>query len=102
MCTRPFLTFSRCSNLNLLLGLAGLRAYTLNGFDDILALHGVAENDVLAIKPRAWNGRNEELRAISILTSISHREKVGLGVAKLEVFVGELHSRETVHSPYQI
>lgn len=31
-----------------------------------------------------------ELRAVGVLSSVGHREETGTGVAKLEVFVGEL------------
>ena len=57
------LSLTRIGDGDLVLGLAGLRAFSLDGLDDILAGDDFSEDDVLAIEPWAGNGGDEELRS---------------------------------------
>jgi len=45
---------------------------------------------VLAVEPGGDDGGDEELGAVGVGTSVGHGEKAGLGVAELEVLIGEL------------
>jgi len=45
---------------------------------------------VLAIQPAGDDGGDEELRAVSVGTGVSHGEKSWLGVLSNEVLIGEL------------
>merc|ERR1711879_467995 len=84
------LDLTRGSDLDLLLGLAGLGADALDGLDDVLTLDDFAEDDVLAIEPWAWDGGDEELGSVGVLASVGHGEEVWLGVLELEVLIGKL------------
>lgn len=57
------LGLTRVGDGDLVLGLAGLRAFSLDGLDDILAGDNLAEDDVLAVEPWARDGGDEELRS---------------------------------------
>ena len=82
-------------DLDLLPGLAGLRAEALDVLDNVLALDDLAEDDVpvsgrirkstaldnlqsrkgadvLAVEPGAGNGGDEELRAVGVLAGVGH------------------------------
>lgn len=60
------------------------------------------EDDVSTIEPRGYNGGNEELRAVGVLSSVSHGQKTGLGVLELEVLVCGLHRSDTVKREYRM
>jgi len=42
---------------------------------------------MLAIEPASGYGGDEELRSVGVRSSISHREKAGLGVLAREVLI---------------
>ena len=68
------LALAAVSHHNLLAGLSRLRAKTLDLLDDIHPLHNLAEHHVLAIQPLGLSGADEELGAVSVWSSIGHRE----------------------------
>ena len=74
----------------LLRGGAALGAAALESLDDIHALNDLAEDDVLAIEPWAWDGGDEELGAVSVLAGVCHGKKTWAGVLVLEVLISEL------------
>ena len=69
-----FLALAAVSDHNLLGGLAGLGTKALDLLDDIHPLHHLAEHHVLAIQPLGLSGADEELGAVSVWSSIGHRE----------------------------
>jgi len=87
---KSHLELTAIGNDKLLLWRAAAGAEALHLLDDLLTVDDLAEDDVLAVQPRAWHRGDEELRAVGVWTSVSHREKVWLGVLELEVLVGEL------------
>lgn len=50
----------------------------------------LAEDNVLAVEPGSYNGRDEKLGAVGIGAGVSHREEERLAVCEFEVFIGEL------------
>lgn len=55
--------------------------------DDIESFDDLAEDDVLAVQPRGWDGGDEELGALGVWSSIGHAEVSRSSVLDLEVFV---------------
>ena len=47
----------------------------------------LTEDDVLAVEPGGHDGGDEELRAVRVRASVSHREEEGLIVLELEVLI---------------
>merc|ERR1712093_384891 len=50
----------------------------------------MAEDDVLAVEPVAWDEAEEELRAVGVWARVGHREVASLRVFRGEVLVLEL------------
>ena len=69
-----FLALATVSDGDLLGSLAGLGTKALDLLDDIHPLHNLAEHHVLAIQPLGLSGADEELGAVSVWSSIGHRE----------------------------
>lgn len=74
------------------LNLAAVAACGLDRLDNPegVLVGDLAEDDVLTIQPRGDDGGDEELGAVGVGASVGHGEKSRLGVAVLEVLVGEL------------
>jgi len=53
-------------------------------------LHHRSKHHVLSVQPCCLGSAEEELRAIGVLASVSHRQDSGSGVLEGEVLVGEL------------
>ena len=70
-------------------GCSALRAYALDGLDDVHALDDGAEHDVLAVQPRGLVGAQEELGAVGVGAGVGHGEDARARVAELEVLVLE-------------
>ncbi|KAH3665063.1 hypothetical protein OGATHE_003878 [Ogataea polymorpha] len=85
-----YLQLTRVGDLDPGTGGAGSRAELLNGLDNIVALDNLAKDNVLAVQPRTWNSRDEELGAVGVWTSIGHRKQTRLRVLVVEVLVREL------------
>lgn len=62
----------------------------MNGINNCLSINDLAENDVLTIEPGAWHKGQEELGAVGVWSSVSHRQHVGLSVFKGETLISEL------------
>ena len=73
-------------------GCSALRAYALDGLDDVHALDDGAEHDVLAVQPRGLVGAQEELRAVGVGAGVGHGKDSRASVLQLEVLILELHS----------
>ena len=58
--------------------------------NDVHAVKHLAKDDVLAVKPRGDDRRDEELGAVRVAPGVGHGEEPGAGVAELEVLVLEL------------
>lgn len=71
-------------------GLAGHGAVGLDGLDHVHTLGDLAEDDVLAVEPWAWDGGDEELGAIRVGPGVRHGEQAGLFVLLYKVLVLEL------------
>lgn len=71
-------------------GLAAAATLSLNSLDYVKTLGNLAEDDVLAVEPRARHSRDEELRTVRVRAGVGHRELTRLGVLDLEVLVGKL------------
>ena len=50
------------------------------------------EDDVSTIEPGGHNGGDEELRAVGVLSGVSHGKDTGLGVLELEVLIYAIQS----------
>jgi hypothetical protein len=61
-------------NNNLLAGLAVLGAIGLDLLDNVHALNNLSEDNVPVVQPGGLHGRQEELGAIGVGASVSHRE----------------------------
>jgi len=48
------------------------------------------KDDVLAVEVAEWNGGNEELGAVGVLSGVGHREQTWFGVLVVEILVCEL------------
>lgn len=59
---------------DLLAGLSVLRAVGLDLLDNVHALDNLSEDDVPVVQPGGLHGRQEELGAIGVGASVSHRE----------------------------
>ena len=68
------LTLSTVGDCDLPGRLSSLGAEALDLLDDIHPLHNLAEHHVLAIQPLGLSGADEELGAVSVWSSIGHRE----------------------------
>ncbi|GIX66173.1 pentatricopeptide repeat-containing protein [Babesia caballi] len=70
-------------------GGAAARAEALHLLHDVHALGHLAEDDVLAVQPRAGHGGDEELAAVGVGAAVGHGEQPGLAVLDGEVLVVE-------------
>ena len=87
---------------NLLRRSAAARAHSLNLLHNVHSLDDLSEHHVVTVEPLGLhlpmttkqmdNRRNEELRAVRVLSSVRHRQDTRSGVLQLEVLVGELLS----------
>ena len=84
------LELAAVGNRNLLGGLAGLRTHSLDSLDHVQALNNLAEDDVLAVQPRAGDRADEELGTVGVRASVSHRQDTGTSVLVDEVLISEL------------
>lgn len=84
------LELSAVGDDDLLGGLAGLRANSLDGLDDIQALNNLAEDNVLAVQPGAGDSANEELGSVGVGASVSHGKDTSASVLVDEVLISEL------------
>jgi len=57
---------------------------------NIHALNHTAEHDVLVVQPAGLNGSDEELAAVGVGASISHRHDARASVLQLEVLISKL------------
>ena len=57
--------------------------------DDIHPLDDLAEDDMPAVQPGGLLDGDEELRAVSVLPGVSHRQPTRAVVLQLEVLIGE-------------
>ena len=57
--------------------------------DDIHSLDDLAEDDMPAVQPGGLLHGDEELRPVSVLSGVSHRQPARAVVLQLEVLIGE-------------
>jgi len=85
---------TRVGNLGVTLGLAILGASELDRPDDSVglgvALHNLAEDDVLAVEPGSHNSGDKKLGSVGVGPSICHGEEEWGGMLELEVLILEL------------
>ena len=62
----------------------------LDLFYNIVSLQDLAEDDVAAVEPAGDHSRDEELRAVGVLSTVGHAEETLACVLELEVLIGEL------------
>ena len=74
---------------NPLASLATIGSIRLDQPYHLHALFHLPKNAVLAIEPGSLLGRDEELRAIGVGTSVGHGQKARLGVLELEVLISK-------------
>merc|ERR1711991_151902 len=77
-------------DLDLLAAAARGRANSLDGLDNLHALHDGAEHAVLAVEPLGLHGADEELGAVGVGAGVGHGKDAGAGVLQCEVLVLEL------------
>ena len=65
----------------------------LHGVNDFLAFEHFAEYGVLAVKPRAFDMRDEELRAVGVRTGVGHGQNAALVAKAVVGFVFEAVAR---------
>ena len=86
----PSLDLPRLGDGDLLGGLAGLGAETLDLLHDVHTLGHGSEDDVLAVEPVGLDGAEEELRAVGVGAGVGHGQNARASVAQVEVLVREL------------
>lgn len=70
-------------------------ASQLPAFSTYHSAEDLAEHHVAPVQPAGLLGGDEELRAVGVLASVSHRHPAGAVVLQLEVLVSELLAVDT-------
>ena len=72
--------------------------YLAEGFNDVVSLDDLAENNVLLVEPTCLGEKDEELGAVGVLTVVRHGYPTGASVGEGEIFVIETLSVDTLPS----